>query len=247
MLLLVVNFVALLLLIVLLVSVAIERRGVNRFARAHVAEARDPWRRAHALAGAIHACVARRDDDPLFLSTALAPIGAAPMTVVRDGGCCSGISRLYILALDAIDVSAAQVTLYHKDGHAQHCLVEVTVNETRQVIDPTYGFAFETHDGRPMSLDALQAGNVPRFVPLPQSSATSYPRNEYYAFNYAATKTANWTRSWQRRLAYHALSAWRVISVDRLRVPAALEWPHLILAAGIAAIIVSVNCVAAFM
>jgi hypothetical protein len=222
---------------------AIERAWVRRAVAEFRVKTPDSRQTALAIAGAIHRRVQRGDDDPHFLVAALAPIGATPSAVFQRGGCCSGISRLCILALDAIGVEASQIALYHVSGVAQHCLVEISVNGVDQVIDPTYGLAFERADGAPASLADLQAGVGPRFAPLPGCSTAAYPANPYYAFDYPNTKTANWTKSALRRFTYAGLSRFPLLEIDRFRLPILLEWPQIILACAIAATMLGIDVV----
>lgn len=207
----------------------LERSRVRAFALGATRGTRSAGDAARELARVIHTSVVRRDDDPPFLHPALAVIGASPSAVMRYGACCSGIARLYILALDSLDIPATQVALYHASGKAQHCLVEVIVNGASQLVDPTYGVAFESGDARPLGLADVQAGHQPCIVSIRDGRVSGYPANEYYRFDYRQTKTANWTRTWQRRSAYAVLR--RLVDVDRLPMPVALEWPHVIVGA----------------
>jgi transglutaminase superfamily protein len=204
----------------------LERSRVRTFALSATRGAQNASETARILARVIHTSIVRRDDDPPFLHRSLAVIGASPSAVMRHGACCSGIARLYILALDSLGIPAAQVTLYHASGEAQHCLVEVVVDGVGQLIDPTYGVAFESRDARPLSLADVQAGQQPCLISIRDGGQSGYPPNDYYRFDYAQTKTANWTRAWPRRSAYAVLR--HVMDIDRLRVPVALEWPHVI-------------------
>ena len=225
-LLLLVNAACSVTLVALLWQFMLERSRVRTFALEATRGTRNAAGAARELARVIHASIVRRDDDPPFLHPALAVIGASPSAVLRHGACCSGIARLYILALDALGISATQVALYHASGKAQHCLVEVIIDGDRQLIDPTYGVAFESGDSQPLGLTDVQAGREPRLVSIRDGGAGGYPPNEYYRFDYTQTKTANWTRTWQRRSVYAVLR--RLVDVDRLPMPVALEWPHVI-------------------
>jgi hypothetical protein len=224
--LLVLNVTCFVALVALLAHLLLERSRVRRFARHATRTSCSASEAARELARGIHTSVVRRDDDAPFLHRSLAVIGASPSAVLRHGACCSGIARLYILALDSLNIAAAQVTLYHASGEAQHCLVEVAIGGSGQLIDPTYGVAFESADAFPLSLADVQAGKKPRLVSIRDGGLTGYPPHDYYRFDYSQTKTANWTRSWPRRWAYAVLR--HVVDIDRLRVPAALEWPQVI-------------------
>jgi hypothetical protein len=149
--------------------------------------------------------------------------------VLREGGCCSGLARLYILTLDAFGIHAAQVTLYHRTGKAQHCLVEVVIGAERILVDPLYGLRYRGSDGGAIALEDLRAGRRPSFDPLPFSEATAYPSHRYYDFEYRATKTANWTKTSPRRVGYRVLEVLSNGGVDCWRLPPLLEWPQIIL------------------
>jgi hypothetical protein len=110
----------------LLAHFAGDRRMLRRYVGSVVRPGHADRRSAALrLGGVIHNQVRRLPDDPYFLLPVLGPLGATPAAVIRKGGCCSGMSRLYITALHQLGVPAAQVTVYHAAGHAQHCLVEV--------------------------------------------------------------------------------------------------------------------------
>lgn len=217
----------------LVVHYRVERRKLSRFANAAAHGAAPGLPAALQLAGAIFSGVAH-GADPVFLCRPLEPLGATPMAVLRHGGCCSGLSRLYILALDVLGIQAAQVTLYHASGQAQHCLVEVTLQRERVLVDPMYGFYYRSPDGAPLGMDGLRSGCTPVFHAIPGSTCTSYPANDYYRFDYTATRTANWTATRTRRTAHRVLAAVTLGGIDTWRVPAALEWPQLILASALA-------------
>ena len=163
---------------------------------------------------------------------ALPVFGAGPGALLRSGGCCAGHSRVLILALERIGIPAFQVTLYHVEGYAQHCLVQAWVGEEPLLMDPSYGLYFASPGGQPVGIRELQAGVKPVFRPLPGSSATGYPRKPYYDFDFKSTRTANWTRTAPRRLAYSTLRLILGRGADQLEVPATMEWPqHLAIAA----------------
>ena len=168
----------------------------------------------------------RARSDPVFFPRVFGPLGATPSAVIRHGGCCSGTSRLLILTLADLGIRAHQIMLYHQRGHAQHCLVEALLPDGPLIADPSYGFWYAAADGTPIGLEDLQAAIVPTFHRLPLSEMTEYPPDTYYDFDFAATKTVNWTRSAVRRIVYRLLNVVTFGSVDRLRVPALLEWPQ---------------------
>lgn len=181
--------------------------------------------------------------DPVWISGLLESFGASPGAIIDIGGCCSGKSRLLILCLSELGIRSHQVTLYHKDGYAQHCLVEVVLPGERFILDPTYGIYLGDDASRGLSLIDLQRGAIPNHIPFTSRPDWGYPDDGdgYYHFDYAATKTANWTCSATRRIAYALLYRISWGAVDRLMVPAWLEWPQNI---GISAIAVLLSIVA---
>jgi len=184
--------------------------------------------RVLALASVLHAKV-RRAHDPYFVMRIFEPIGANPLCVLNNGGCCSGIHRLYITALHTIGIKSAQITLYHHSGHGQHCLVEAKINNTPMIIDVDYGVYYISNNGDPIGLEELQKGNLPEFMKIPGVSDFGYPNNDYYNFNYLLTKTANWTKSLPRRMTYRFLKFIFGDKINRLRLNPILEWPHVLL------------------
>jgi hypothetical protein len=206
-----------------------DRRRLRRFVQDIDLSRLDTRQIVLAIARRCHALPFRRD--PTFCPRLFGSLGATPSAVIRLGGCCSDRSRLLILALAELDIRAYQITLYHRAGHAQHCLVEVCLGDERLIVDPTYGLCYADADGAAMTLEALQRGRSPVYVPLMGGGACQYPRNAYYDFDFRTSKTANWTKSLARRLTYRGLRALGGGAVDRLEVPAVLEWPqHLAIA-----------------
>ena len=173
-------------------------------------------------------CYLLRDTrtDASFCPRLFGPLGATPSAVLRLGDCCSGRSRLLILALHEVGVRAYQITLYHRAGQAQHCLVEACLDGQRLIVDPGYGVYYEGPSGEPISLRHLQMGTPPKCVPLLDDPKCGYPSNQYYDFDFRASKTANWTKSRLRRVTYWVLRNITDGAVDRLQVPAFLEWPQ---------------------
>jgi len=185
------------------------------------------------FAGLVHAH-APRSEDPRFIPiAALDILGGSPISILRRGGCCSGLCRLCITGLRTLGIKAAQVTLYHTDGQAQHALVEVSLKEQAAIVDPLYGFYYVDSHGRPMTIETLRRGVKPEYRPLPLSSSVVYPANNYYNVDFSRTKTANWSKTRVRRSAYRILRTLTVGRIDTLRQPLWLEWPQLVLAAGI--------------
>jgi hypothetical protein len=169
--------------------------------------------------------------DPVFYPRLFGPLGATPSAVIRLGGCCSDRSRLLILALAELGIRAYQITLYHRAGHAQHCLVEACLGADTLIVDPSYGIYYVSSAGGPISLRDLQAGALPVYIPLMNDRACGYPTNAYYDFDFRTSKTANWTKTTSRRVVYRALRRLSRGAVDQLKVPALLEWPqHLFIA-----------------
>lgn len=181
--------------------------------------------------------------DPVWISRLLEPFGASPGAIIELGGCCSGKSRLLIVCLSELGIRSHQVTLYHKHGHAQHCLVEVHLSSERFILDPTYGIYLGDGASRGLSLIDLQRGAIPNHIPFTSRPDWGYPDDgdDYYDFDYAATKTANWTCSAARRVAYSLLYKLSWGAIDRLMVPAWFEWPQNI---GISVITVLLSIVA---
>jgi hypothetical protein len=179
--------------------------------------------------------------DASFCPRLFGPLGATPSAVLHLGDCCSGRSRLLILALHEIGIRAYQITLYHRAGHAQHCLVEACFGGQSLIVDPSYGVYYEGPRREPISLRDLQMGIPPTCIPLVDDRPCGYPSNDYYDFDFRASKTANWTKSRLRRVTYLVLRTVTNGAVDRLQIPAFLEWPqHLfIVIAAIVAIVVN--------
>jgi hypothetical protein len=219
---------------------AIERQRLRSFVRTLRPLPADPRQLALEVAGRLFARP-HRHNDVAYLLEAFAPLGATAGSLIEQGGCCSGMSRLYILCLSQLGIRAHQITLYHRTGNAQHCLVEVRLPDGPLIADPIYGFYFTDDAGRPIGLADLQNGATPRFVSLPHSDRTAYPSNDYYAFAFARSRTVNWTKSWYRRQAYYVLTPLTRGGVDRLRVPAIFEWPQVLLGTVLTAMIGAVH------
>jgi hypothetical protein len=172
----------------------------------------------------------KRGPDRHYLLPFLAPLGSTPLQVLRRGGCCSGLTRLYVLLLHELRIPACQITLYHRNGNGQHCLAEVATSAGRMVVDPSYGFWYGTVSGDPLGLDDLRFGERPTFFPLPGYDCDRYPANAYYDWIYHEAKTASWTHSVLRRAAYKFLYALSSGRIDTWRLRPWLEWPQLLLA-----------------
>ena len=216
-------------LLLLAVDLRRERRRVRAYLVSSGPTVHDPWEWALTLAASLGARHSARDD-PFYLSPLLRALGGTASDLIAEGGCCSGLSRLYMVALEARGIRANQITVHHREGYAQHCLVEVHLPDGPACVDPLYGLHYTDASGRPLGLDDLQAGVPVHCRPIPGAPAPGYPDNDYYAFDYRLTRTANWTRSWPRRAAYAGLRAFWGERVDRMRVPQLLEWPQALLA-----------------
>lgn len=202
----------------------LARRSLVVFAQSIGQSSSAPRDLVLAATGRVHALPP--GSDPVFISPILRPFGASPDAVIQCGACCSGKSRLLILALAELGICSYQITVYHQDGHAQHCLVEACLGNERLIVDPSYGIFYAAPDGQDVSLAELQRGVPPVHKPVSADRPWGYPDNPYYDFDYRATKTANWTATALRRFVYRTLRAIFGTSIDRLRVPPVLEWPH---------------------
>jgi hypothetical protein len=187
----------------------------------------------------------KRGRDPAFLIPLLAPLGGSPTTILKKGGCCSGVHRLFITALDTLGIRAAQVTVYRRaDPAAAHCLAQVAVEGASIIIDADYGVWYCHPDGGPIDLAGLRSGLRPAIVPFvldrqagyvdsSRTRSAGYPDREYYRFDYGLTRTANWAESRLKRACYAVLHPLTRGRVDYLLLPAILEWPEVLLAAAL--------------
>ena len=197
-----------------------------------------------ALARAIFSEV-KRGRDPAFLLPLLASLGGSPPTILKAGGCCSGVHRLFITALDTLGIRAAQVTVYRRDDPAAaHCLAQVRTECANMLIDVDYGVCLQHPDGGPLDLAGLRSGVRPAIHPFVfdrQASyadgrpprAAGYPDRDYYRFDYHLSRTANWADTLLKRAVYAALLPITRGRVDCLLLPAILEWPEVLLAAAL--------------
>lgn len=115
------------------------------------------------------------EDDPIWASRVFAAFGASPGAILKVGACCSGKTRLLILSLAELSIPAYQITLYHKEGHAQHCLAEVCVDRERFLVDPLYGISLTDGEGRGVSLQDLRCGIQPDQLPFTLRTDWGYP------------------------------------------------------------------------
>jgi hypothetical protein len=208
------------------------------------------------LARFVFANVAR-GPDPTFVSRLFAVLGGSPLAILRDGGCCSGTHRLFIACLDTVGIRAAQIAVYPGHGDWAHCMAQVSLADQTLLLDVDYGVCYRHPNGGSLDLFDLRNGVEPTIeifadglVTPTESSRGSrgpgYPNLSYYRFDYRKTRTANWTRTWWRRLVYavlHWLSRGRI---DQTFMPPMLEWPQILLSIGIvtaALSLLTVRCV----
>ena len=178
--------------------------------------------------------------DPTFLTKLLTPLGPSPIAVLKQGGCCSGIHRLFIASLDAIGIRAAQITVYRLPGPvAVHCLVQVAVSSAPLIIDVDYGVWYRHPSGGALGISDLRSGVIPVIEPfVPDSQAQrprryvrpGYPNVPYYAFDFPSTRTANWTKTRTRRVTYWLLDHATQGHVNSFLLPPICEWPEILLA-----------------
>jgi hypothetical protein len=230
---LIVNLAGLIAISILLAHYWWEKRILSGFVHSNVPPSESTFATARDLAGLIHAQISRGGERPFIPIRALDILGATPVSILRRGGCCSGLTRLYITGLGTLGIKAAQVTLYHAAGQAQHCLAEVSLGERRVLVDPLYGFYYVDIHGRHISLDALRRGIKPQYRRLPHSADETYPANDYYNFTFSRTKTANWTKTWVRRSAYRILRVLTAGRIDTLRQPLWMEWPQVVVSVAV--------------
>lgn len=222
----------------------LRRQRITAFARRATQGSTSQREAAFALGRVIFGEVKRASGDPVLFRL-LPTLGASPWTVLRKGGCCSGVHRLFITCLDSIGIPAASITVLRRAAPAlAHCLVQVTADGVNILIDADYGVWFRRPDGRPIDLLALRAGLPPIIEPFvldrrswsvdgKRSRAAGYPDREYYRFDYELTRNINWAETSIRRALYPLLYRLTAGRVDCLLLPAILEWPEVLLAAGL--------------
>lgn len=230
--------------LLLFIQYVAERGKIRRFARTIADRERSATSVDLALkvGAAVFSEVRALAGDPCCVRFApFSALGATPATVLTSGGCCSGKSRLTIVLLHELGIPAWQVTLYHVQGHAQHCLVEALCGNATVLIDPHYNLYFAGADGRPIGLAALRAGQRPTLLTMSDGTRGSYPSGDYYQFEYSNTKTANWTMSSTRRAAYQLLVRITRGRIDEMRQPVLSEWPQVLLAMGMALLLITIQ------
>jgi hypothetical protein len=230
----------------LLCTYQVRRRRIAEFARRVTRNSHSQRDAAFALARVIFGGVKRARRDPVFLVPILRQLGGSPTTILKEGGCCSGVQRLFITALDTIGIRAAQITVYRRaDPAAAHCLAQVRVEGENIIIDADYGVWLRRPDGQPIDLSALRAGLVPTIEPFAleceapfaevrsdgkRSRPAGYPDREYYRYDFGLTRTANWAETRLKRIVYALLHPLTRGRVDCLLLPPILEWPEILLA-----------------
>jgi hypothetical protein len=229
--------------IALLCVYRMRRLRIAKFARSATQGSQSQRDAAFALGRVIFGGV-KRGRDPAFLTPLLAPLGGSPTRILEKGGCCSGVHRLFIASLETIGIRAAQIVVYRRADDAAHCLTQVRVDNADILIDVDYGVWLRHPDGGLLDLAGMRSGLMPtveRFVldrqaPYVDSARTrsaGYPDGEYYRFDYRLTRTLNWTKSRLRRALYAILHPLTRGRVDCVLLPPVLEWPEVLLAAGL--------------
>jgi hypothetical protein len=226
--------------VVLLIQQRVDRRRLRQFVGALPALPTAERARIDFVAS-ICFRLPQRVEDPTPLAMLFAPLGATPSAVLRHGASCSGLSRLMILMLAELGIRARQITLYHHDGHAQHCLIEADLADGPLIVDPAYGIALVGPTDAPFGLKDLQEGVPPRQCALLDGEKCGYPSDDYYNFDYRLSKTVNWTKTPLRRFVYRALSLLVRRRVDSLAVPTLLEWPQYLFILIAATVLVGVH------
>lgn len=211
-----------------------QRRALSAFVKRVIGgPARQDMEAVFQIANYIFSNI-KRAPDPFF-SRMLKPLGASPIAILRRGGCCSGLHRLFIASLDTIGVRSAQITLYTRGGAARHCLTQVMTEAGPHIIDVQYGVHFRDPQGGALGLVELRRGVVPvihGYACAPgedERRVAGYPVGNYHSYNYRLTRTANWTRSWKRRILYKLLRLLTDGHVDHALLPPILEWPQILL------------------
>jgi len=224
----------------------LRRRHIAAFARGATRGSACERDAAFALGRMIFAEVKRRRHDPVLFPL-FGALGASPSTILRKGGCCSGVHRLFITCLDSIGIRGAQITVFRRAAPAEaHCLVQVSADGANILIDVDYGVWLRRPDGRPIDLLGLRSGVTPVIEPFvldrtasyadgQRSRPAGYPDREYYLFDYELTRTANWAETWMRRALYPLLYRLTAGRVDCLLLPPICEWPEVLVAAGLCA------------
>jgi hypothetical protein len=219
-----------------LLSYWYQRRALAAFVRQVIAgPVRQEIEAVFQIANYIFSNISR-GPDPCLFPRALRSLGASPMAILRRGGCCSGLHRLYIASLDTIGIRSAQITLYTLGGSARHCVSQVMTAAGPHIIDVQYGVHYRSPEGGALGLAELARGVLPQIQGYPcgcgqhASRVAGYPPGDYHAYDFTQTRSANWTRSWRRRVLYKLLRLLTVGRIDHALFPPILEWPQILFA-----------------
>jgi hypothetical protein len=224
-----------------LCSYWLRKKRIAQFARGVTRDCRSQRAAAFALGRVIFADVRRNPQDPVFIAPMLSALGASPVAVLRKGGCCSGTHRVFITSLDSIGIRASQITVFRKsDPAAAHCLAQVTADAENLLIDVDYGVWYRNPRGGMIDLLTLRSGVEPIIEPFAlgegkyansaRARATGYPDSEYYRFDYAVTRTANWAQTIWKSALYAVLHRLTQGRIDCMLLPPVFEWPEILLA-----------------
>jgi hypothetical protein len=225
-----------------------RRAVVARFARLATQGVSCERDAVFALGLSVFRLVKRAPRDPHFVSRLFSSLGASPVAVLEEGGCCSGINRLFITALDTLGIQSSQVTVFRRSAPAlAHCLAQVTVGAEKVLVDVDYGVWLRHPEGSALDVLSLRRGVVPTIEPFvadavaryrdsEKSRTAGYPDREYYQFDYELTRTANWAQSAIRRVVYATLRPLTHGRIDLLFLPPILEWPEVLLSIGVCAV-----------
>jgi hypothetical protein len=220
----------------LVIAYRLRRARIRQFARAVTQGAASQRDAVFALARTLFLQV-KDLPDPIFLTKFLAPLGPSPIAVLKGGGCCSGIHRLFITSLDAIEIRATQIIVYGPVN--PHALAQVALSSGPLMIDVDYGVWYRHPSGGALGIDDLRSGVTPVIEPfidpkLPwpgRHVRPGYPKVPYYEFDFRATRTANWTKSRARRATYWLLEHVTQGRVNTFPLPPICEWPEVLVAA----------------
>jgi hypothetical protein len=220
----------------LVIAYCLRRARIRQFAR-EVTKGAASQRDAVFDLGRTLFLEVKNGPDPAFLTKFLAPLGPSPVAVLKRGGCCSGIHRLFIATLDAIDIRAAQISVY--GPIRPHCLAQVALTSGPLLIDVDYGVWYRHPNGGALGINDLRSGVTPVIEPFIDTQARrvgrhirpGYPKCPYYDFDFCATRTANWTKTCGRRATYWLLQYLTQGRVDTFLLPPICEWPEILVAA----------------
>ncbi len=237
-----VNILLLAVCVGLLVHYWIEKKLVRDFAIRAAGMSTEPMETVLSMAGEVFRTnKSWHRAQPFIPLPIFSALGTTPGAILRTGGCCSDLTRLTIVSLDALGFTAGSITLCPASGEARHCLVEVSLPQRNLLIDPTYGFYYVDELEKWLDLSHLRSGTSPSFASLPHSTRRSYPSGSYYDFDYRQSKTANWTQSRVRKAVYRFLVFATKGTIDRVKQPAVLEWPQLVLATSLVFLFLFMN------